>query len=340
MKITLDLSHEQQNTLLEALRGKKSLATSQWAHLQEKGRPAHYWKKLHQDCDDLEKMVADAYRAAVIEEEKKAASTCSSTSSSQVVTSPSPHQEEKVASTCSQVGTNASPHQSDIVQDLTGACRPGTTSIYKVVTPSGGRSEPLYRLPRLSKYLVFDAETGENVTSDFTVLAKDAVPLPKHPILDACCGGRQWHFDKANEQVEFMDIREIAKKPLCDGRIFEVKPTTVGDFTKMPFRDESFLLVLFDPPHRSDLGEGCWLEQRFGNLSKDKNKALGMLRAGFNECWRVLAPGGVLFFKWSDSEIKLGELKKRVFPVLPVAGSKAHSMSGRDNTFSLVFFKS
>lgn len=325
MKITLDLSHDQQNTLLEALRGKKSLATSQWAHLQEKGRPAHYWKKLHQDCNDLEKMVTEAYRAAVIEEEeeKKAASTRSSASSSQVVTSPSPHSDEKTASTCSPDSAQ------DVALDLSSLCRTDAT-IYKDVVA---------RLPRLSKYLVFDAETGENVTDNFTVLAKDAVPLPKHPILDACCGGRQWHFDKANEQVEFMDIREIAKKPLCDGRIFEVKPTTVGDFTKMPFEDDSFLLVLFDPPHRSDLGEGSWLEQRFGNLSKDKNKALGMLHAGFNECWRVLAPGGVLFFKWSDSEIKLGELKKRVFPVLPVAGSKAHSMSGRDNTFSLVFFK-
>ena len=40
------------------------------------------------------------------------------------------------------------------------------------------------------------------------------------PILDACCGGKMFYFDKSDKRVLFQDIRKI-KTTLCDGRIFE-----------------------------------------------------------------------------------------------------------------------
>ena len=42
--------------------------------------------------------------------------------------------------------------------------------------------------------------------------------------------------------------REIETE-LCDGRHFEVKPDVIGDFTNMKFEDNSFSMVVFDPPH-------------------------------------------------------------------------------------------
>lgn len=43
------------------------------------------------------------------------------------------------------------------------------------------------------------------------------------PILDACCGGKMFYFDKHDNRVLFQDIREV-ETTLCDGRHFEVKP--------------------------------------------------------------------------------------------------------------------
>lgn len=68
------------------------------------------------------------------------------------------------------------------------------------------------------------------------------------PILDACCGGKMFYFDKSDGRVLFQDIRKI-KTTLCDGRIFEVNPDVQCDFTNMPYEDETFSMVVFDPPH-------------------------------------------------------------------------------------------
>ena len=67
-------------------------------------------------------------------------------------------------------------------------------------------------------------------------------------ILDACCGSRMCWFDKDNPDTVFMDCRS-EEHTLCDGRRLEIRPDVVGDFRKMPFPDNSFYLVLFDPPH-------------------------------------------------------------------------------------------
>lgn len=68
------------------------------------------------------------------------------------------------------------------------------------------------------------------------------------PILDACCGGKMFYFDKSDGRVLFQDIRKI-KTTLCDGRIFEVNPDVQCDFTNMPYEDGTFSMVVFDPPH-------------------------------------------------------------------------------------------
>ena len=44
----------------------------------------------------------------------------------------------------------------------------------------------------------------------------------------------------------------------CDGRRIKVDPDIVGDFRAMPFDDESFRLVVLDPPHLRKLGSTTW----------------------------------------------------------------------------------
>lgn len=79
------------------------------------------------------------------------------------------------------------------------------------------------------------------------------------PVLDACCGGRQFWFDKSNPLATFQDIREETVTWNDDNghqkRKLEIKPDIIGDFTKMGFDDETFYLVVFDPPHFATLGK-------------------------------------------------------------------------------------
>lgn len=128
-------------------------------------------------------------------------------------------------------------------------------------------------------------------------------------ILDACCGSRMFWFNRNNPGAIFMDNRQVDTM-LCDGRSLIIEPDVVGDFRNMPFADETFQLVVFDPPHLIRAGQKSWLALKYGVLGNDWREDL---RRGFAECFRVLKEGGVLVFKWNEEQIKLKE-------VLPLVG--------------------
>lgn len=151
-------------------------------------------------------------------------------------------------------------------------------------------------------------------------------------ILDACCGSRMFWFDKQNDDVLFMDKREL-NDTLCDGRSLEVKPDIVGDFRNMQFEDESFYMVVFDPPHLIQAGDSSWLVKKYGKL--DKKYWQTDLMLGFEECMRVLKPNGTLIFKWNEEQIKLSEVMK-CFNQKPLFGHKRPKQS---KTHWLVFMK-
>lgn len=108
-------------------------------------------------------------------------------------------------------------------------------------------------------------------------------------------------FDKDNPFVEFMDIRDEECYTSL-GQLVMVHPNTIGDFTDMPYDDNSFNLVVFDPPHLTRAGKSYDLCKKYGTLGSDwKDK----LTKGFSECFRVLKPFGTLVFKWNESGLKL-----------------------------------
>ena len=150
-------------------------------------------------------------------------------------------------------------------------------------------------------------------------------------ILDPASGGRMFYFDKQDPRVLFGDSR-VFSGHLCDGRKFSVEPDEIIDFRNMPFKDNSFRLVIFDPPHLVQAGENSWLRKKYGCLPKDGWKQY--LKDGFDECWRVLAWGGVLIFKWNEQQVKLGSIKD-LFPDKPVMGTRTKS-----ETMFIVFYKS
>ena len=101
-----------------------------------------------------------------------------------------------------------------------------------------------------------------------------------------------------------MDIRQESHT-LCDGRTLNVSPDVVADFRNMPFEDESFSLVLFDPPHLKHLGQSSWLAKKYGKLLPSWEDDI---RQGFDECMRVLKPDGVLVFKWNEEQIPTNKI--------------------------------
>lgn len=129
-------------------------------------------------------------------------------------------------------------------------------------------------------------------------------------ILDACCGGRQFWFDKENPDVLFMDNRVMEPTVVGSGkdaRIRKCLPDKVMDFRNMDFPDHTFRLVVFDPPHLF-LGANSYMAQSYGLL--DKQTWQDDLRKGFAECFRVLKDDGILIFKWNECDVPLREVLK------------------------------
>lgn len=147
-------------------------------------------------------------------------------------------------------------------------------------------------------------------------------------VLDATCGSRMIWFDKQNKDVLYMDNRQLTDV-LCDGRTLNINPNVIADFRNMPFADNSFYLVVFDPPHLLRAGEASWLAKKYGILSADWKEDISQ---GLRECMRVLKPNGVLVFKWNEEQIKLSELL-RVLSYKPLFGNR------RSKTHWMVFMK-
>jgi hypothetical protein len=151
------------------------------------------------------------------------------------------------------------------------------------------------------------------------------------PMLDACCGSRMFWFNRSNPLALYMDKRE-EQHVLCDGRELKISPDVVADFTDMPFPDESFWLVVFDPPHMNSLGANSWLAKKYGRLIGDWRDDL---REGFAECFRVLKTNGTLVFKWNTTDISLDEVLA-LAPCPPVFG---HTTGRQAKTVWATFFK-
>ncbi len=183
------------------------------------------------------------------------------------------------------------------------------------------------------------------------IKTRDAVKISQDiqlPILDVACGGKMFYFDKHDPRVLFCDIREITTE-LCDGRPFEVSPDIVADFTNLPFEDNSFKLVVFDPPHLTRCTGKSKYKEMYGSLSEIytptgwqqiKYGALysdwrEMLTKGFAECFRVLESNGILIFKWNETDIKVSEILK-LTNEKPVFGHKSGKQS---KTHWLCFMK-
>lgn len=136
-------------------------------------------------------------------------------------------------------------------------------------------------------------------------------------ILDACCGSRMFWYDKAEKHTTYMDVREY-HEILPTGHVINIAPDVQGDFRCMPFENESFDLVVFDPPHLLRAGKNSWLAKKYGLLPKDWQP---YLKQGYKECQRVLRQSGTILFKWNSEQITFKEVLS-VIGDTPILGDR------------------
>jgi SAM-dependent methyltransferase len=161
------------------------------------------------------------------------------------------------------------------------------------------------------------------------------VGLP--PVLDVCCGPRMMWINKHDPRAVYFDKRDedFPIEPNAaypNGTTLKVRPDVCGDFTDLTFPEDSFRLVVMDPPHYTKIGMTGVLGKTYGKLLPGWEDVLS---AGFRECFRVLKPEGVLIFKWCSVEIPLAKVLA-LSPYPPLFG---HNTGNRAKTHWMTFMK-
>ena len=152
-------------------------------------------------------------------------------------------------------------------------------------------------------------------------------------ILDICCGPRMMWFNKHQPNTIYLDKRIEKAGFIPERPNREIIPDIAADFKNLPFRDESFEMVVMDPPHIHSAGPLFRMTMSYGKLEKDTWAY--SIKQGINEAFRVLKDHGVLIFKWNETQIK----KSAVLRVIGVEPLFGHPVLSKIPTHWFTFIK-
>jgi hypothetical protein len=163
-------------------------------------------------------------------------------------------------------------------------------------------------------------------------------------ILDATSSFRRMWTNKEQPNTIFMDVRSNKKihedwkacmiQKCRDTDIGFKKLTIQADFSHLPFKDNSFIHINFDPPQLIHLGKTSIYYKQFGALEADTWRLV--LKQAAKELCRVLAVGGTLNCKWNDRDISDDDVLQ-LFPIERLYGQVgAHGTSSKTSWFTFV----
>lgn len=146
-------------------------------------------------------------------------------------------------------------------------------------------------------------------------------------ILDATAGSKTIWFEKNHPFVTFLDKRnEIINThnentKIKNGRIIKIKPDINAQWEYLPFKNESFDMIVFDPPHliQKNKVKSTTIKARYGVFLTSEYKQI--LKTGIKELFRVLKPKGTFILKWAETDKPLEEILT-FFPYEPMFGTR------------------
>jgi len=168
------------------------------------------------------------------------------------------------------------------------------------------------------------------------------VVLTEENILDPTCGPRSiWYkTQRDRDDVLYFDKREEDQGFAADDHPnVEIQPDKIQDFRDLPYEDERFDLIVWDPPHKTNK-KGMEqltgiIEEKYGALHAETWQS--DLHQGFVELWRVLCPGGSLVFKFANNSIDFEDVLS-VFPEDPLFGTTT-TQNARVETRWFLFYE-
>jgi len=150
-------------------------------------------------------------------------------------------------------------------------------------------------------------------------------------ILDATLGSKRIYHGwdkKINENLVGIDIRRgnfsYKTKSMWTTTKVDIEPTVLADMTFLPFRDHSFNLIVFDPPH-TEFGLNSFMNLVYGSWTQ--THTIRTLRLCNEEFSRVLRPPGILILKVQPKSFPLYEtLLKNFCFFLPIQTKRARGL--------------
>lgn len=158
-------------------------------------------------------------------------------------------------------------------------------------------------------------------------------------ILDATAGSRSIWYEKNHPYTVYLDKRigvfssQSGNKKRKDVRSYKVFPNVVGRWENLPFKNDCFDTVVFDPPHLIKQRDKklMGMVACYGVLYTDNWKQV--LSNGIDELFRVLKPNGAFIFKWCENDRSIEDVLC-LFPYKPVFGTR----TGQRNDNHWIYF--
>ncbi len=147
-------------------------------------------------------------------------------------------------------------------------------------------------------------------------------------ILDMTSGCRAIWLEKEHSDCVYVDRRALIvpmhrRGDKLDESSLAWTPDVVADNAALPFRDNLFSLLVYDPPHRGFTADSN-MGRRYGSASLEEVRE--NIRAAAKEAHRVAMPGAHLAMKWNDIDISINIVLGMMFTYWRALFG--HSMSG------------